>query len=343
MLKSLKILSVLILCIVCSYSQIKVINEENGLILTHLSDLCVNAKENIYILDKKEQKVVLLNPKNNFIKNIAIKGKGPGEIWGGISIELDENGYLYIYDFSLKRFTIFNKNGIVTKKFHHSLEKFKLLKGGKFLIEISETKKVNRYLKRKFKLCLFSKELKQIKVIDSLEVNKYKFTTSNGPLICPYSKKLTWEVFKENIFIYQPLEEAIKKYDKNGTLIKVVNLKLSKRRIKQEDKEYYLSKLKSFDKDGNIIRGATFFQKKNIEFPKYFSPVKKFMASENELLIQLNDEILSLALVDNIKLSLSNYTNRNLSFDGKIIISNNKIYKLINDDEDLPRVEIYKF
>ena len=63
-----------------------------------ISDVRVDARGNIYVLDERLLRLSVFNPQGVFVHSTGRGGRGPGEFRGGLSADMDDDGVLHVAD-----------------------------------------------------------------------------------------------------------------------------------------------------------------------------------------------------------------------------------------------------
>ncbi len=80
------------------------------------SEVAVDGKGRIYVLDGANSKVKIFNKSGKFILAFGQPGNGNGEFNNPVGMDIDEHSNIYIADTGNRRIQIFNKKGIFQKK-----------------------------------------------------------------------------------------------------------------------------------------------------------------------------------------------------------------------------------
>ncbi len=201
--------------------------EDSDLIIAKISDIAVDNKGNIFIVDLGSTKVYKYDKTGKFLLSFGKKGQGPGEFQRVYRIAVDSKGHLYIPDSGISKFTntgkfIFKKKASATQL----LDSFIPLKGGDFIVgkvTLDESGKVIKFVRT---IELVNKDLNPVKElfrvseeagkngqrgnramffnILALEKNKiYRLTNNNNIL--------TVDIYNGN---GEVIQKAVKKYKK---------------------------------------------------------------------------------------------------------------------------------
>ena len=75
------------------------------------SDIAIDDKGNIYILDAGNHRIQKFGPDGKYITTLGSRGQGPGEFYLPLSLDIDLNGYLYVSDPQNQRIQILKPDG----------------------------------------------------------------------------------------------------------------------------------------------------------------------------------------------------------------------------------------
>ncbi|MFW6140607.1 MAG: 6-bladed beta-propeller [Acidobacteriota bacterium] len=156
---------------------------------TNIKELCVDDKENIYILDPNQKTIKKFNPKGEFLLSIGRSGQGPGEYGFPWDIGLSSNR-LVVLDIIHRKLIFYSLDGEYKKQ----INTFK--KGQPIDIKMNSKQEFIVYTlvhgqKRTYELSRFDANFKKIEVIDSFEREKIPILESLAP-------DIQWAVTKKD-------------------------------------------------------------------------------------------------------------------------------------------------
>jgi hypothetical protein len=240
---------------------------------------CFNADSNgnLYLLDNQLYKILVLNNKGKFLKEMGSKGRGPGEFVAAMDIRINSLGEIVINDVLNRKFSVFSKEGELIKevKFTFSSIGGIMLDNGNFIFNINkfptsqkENIKVISYLyNSKFKLI---KELYEIETLNPLAEK----------IIASYNN-LCIDISSDKIFIgNQGLDYDIFVFDFSGKLLKKIRKKYTPISPSPEFKKVFIERL------GKKYK---FFKSKLI-FPEFLPPFHSFSSDKAGRLFVLTYE-----------------------------------------------------
>jgi hypothetical protein len=85
-------------------------SDSNGM-LSAVKDMVVDSQENIYLLDWKQQGVLMFDRRGKFVKQIGQMGQGPSDISMGTALFSGAGNILHVYDFANSRMSRFTPRG----------------------------------------------------------------------------------------------------------------------------------------------------------------------------------------------------------------------------------------
>ncbi len=96
---------------------------DENLMFGGISNICLDAKENIYILDWKNFKIQKFDSKGNFLKSFVIKkGQGPQEVSRFPKMAVNPKGIISILDSGANKVLILSENGEFLQSFKTSFQ-----------------------------------------------------------------------------------------------------------------------------------------------------------------------------------------------------------------------------
>jgi len=305
-------------------------------------------KGNIFIYDSQEKSITKLNNEMNFVKKFGRKGKGPGEFLRINLLELDEKGCVYIYDSGNMRLTVFDNDGNYLRSSNEKkyIKKIEFVKH-KIVFETLESGAITKDGIATSKLYVSDKDLGNRILIDSVS---YKTDTqiskpveTNLPL--PYAGVFIWTSDrKSKIFTCISNENKIETIDLLGKNIHTQELELEKARVKQSDKEKFLSSLGFYD--GNNFSNSIPKQLgRMIKFPEYKEYILGLSYFNHVLILQSNSSKQNqLFWVATSKdQTLCSFSLDLTSPDYLLSYSNNGLFLIEYDKEGLPQITKYLF
>ena len=234
-------------------------------IFSEISSFTVDDEGNIYLLDRKENKILVFDKKGKYLRSFGKKGQGPGEISGPVGIRLTPARELLVEDSLNQRFAFFSLDG----KFLRSIStgKFFGLAGVEFDSQakmiaqhfVFEKNKVGQEIKK------FDKELNPLFTIatDYMNIMAGK--------INPLSMLTIYRVGKNDTILISNLDRyEIKVLNSEGKVIKRILKEWEPIKISDEYKKERLAQLPP----------ETAMFKDRIEVPKVFPPYENFFLDE---------------------------------------------------------------
>jgi len=83
-----------------------------------IGGLAVDSGGRVYLLDWQTQELRLFGADGRFLRTVARRGKGPGEMTGGAGISIDRRQNAWVWDVRLGRFTVFDSTGALVATVH---------------------------------------------------------------------------------------------------------------------------------------------------------------------------------------------------------------------------------
>jgi len=91
--------------------QIGQLDGPEEFLFSYISDIAVNSKGDIYVADRQWAEIRKYNQDGEYLMTIGRKGQGPGEFQGLGILSVDSDDNLIVYDWTLRRVSIFSDMG----------------------------------------------------------------------------------------------------------------------------------------------------------------------------------------------------------------------------------------
>ena len=88
----------------------------NGKMVFSIEWFASDSKNNLYVLDGRDQNIKIFDEKGNFVRAIGKKGQGPGEMMRPRSLELNERNELIVFDLGNRRIIVYSTSGDIVKE-----------------------------------------------------------------------------------------------------------------------------------------------------------------------------------------------------------------------------------
>ena len=107
--------------------------DDESYMFIQVSNIKVDEKGNIYVLDSKECRIQKYDNEGNYLQTIGRKGQGPGEFEIAFRMALDSKRRIYVND--IRKFHIFDDNGKFKRSIniHSSILSYVITKDGNIL------------------------------------------------------------------------------------------------------------------------------------------------------------------------------------------------------------------
>jgi len=79
--------------------------------LAPLVSLAVDGEGNVYALDRQEHRIMVYDSTGRFLRQIGRPGQGPGELLYPASLDIDEEGFIYVVNVGNRRVEIYRPGG----------------------------------------------------------------------------------------------------------------------------------------------------------------------------------------------------------------------------------------
>jgi hypothetical protein len=88
---------------------------EDWELLSRVSGVSFDARENLYVLDGGNSRVLVFDAKGNFVRKIGKKGAGPGELISPVGLAMTKDGYVAVTDLGRPGVSLFKTDGSFVK------------------------------------------------------------------------------------------------------------------------------------------------------------------------------------------------------------------------------------
>jgi hypothetical protein len=214
-------------------------------------------KERIYVLDSKEAHIKVFDKDGEYLRTIARKGQGPGELEWPMQIQITSHQEIMVHDLSVLSLSFFSLSGEFLRKMPLSKMPMPAL-----LIMDSNSDLIGQFtiMEQRPKGALIKFTSNKEKAFTLAEVDPYQTDAYN--LIKP---TLPFDVSKEDNIIWAvSTRYEIRITNPEGNLLKKITKDYIPVKITEEDKkEIYLK----------IFKRETIPPGKKAELPKYFHPI----------------------------------------------------------------------
>jgi hypothetical protein len=235
-------------------------------IFSEISSIAVDDEGNIYLLDRKENKILVFDKKGKYLRSFGKKGQGPGEMSGPVGIHLTPAKELLVEDSLNQRFIFFSLDGKFLKSI--STAKFLALAGveldsqGNMIAQhvVFANNKINREIKK------FDKDLNPLFTIAT-----YDFPNILVEKVNPFSFLIIYRVNKDGTILISNLDQyEIKVLNSEGKVIKRILKEYEPVKVTEEHKKEMLERLPP----------ETSPFRDRIELPKALPPYRNFFLDE---------------------------------------------------------------
>ena len=197
-------------------------------LFTNINDIAVDAHENIYLLDLKQDKISIFDKNGKFIRNIGKRGQGPGEFQFPRQILISPNHELVVCDLMVRRLLFFLFDGT----FKGSIPTWKYGRLTRVLVD-SEDNIIGETLlsgeKRGFSLKKFNANFEELFTIAVKEREKL-------PLLEDLSPRIVWTVSDNDDIIWGDSEKyEINVQDRQGKLLKKITKESRPEKVIEEE------------------------------------------------------------------------------------------------------------
>ena len=232
---------------------------------------------NLYLYDTKLYKILVLNNKGKFLREIGGRGRGPGEFVVVMDIRINAYGEIVVNDPINRKFSVFSKDGKLIKevKFNFSSGEGIMLDNGNFIFKKNKFP-TSKNENLKVVACLYNSKYELIKELDEIET----LNPLAQKIIASYYN-LCIDISSDKIFIgKQGREYDIFIYNFTGKLLKKIRKKYTPVSPSPEFKKAFI---------GRLGKKYEFFKNKLV-FPEFLPPFHNFSTDKSGRLFVMTYE-----------------------------------------------------
>jgi hypothetical protein len=248
---------------------------DEGFFFQQIWHVAVDDDENIYVPDSRASNIKVFDKNGNYLRTIARKGRGPGELMYPFGIQITPQKEILVVDRTLAQIIFFDLEG-------NFLRQFSTNKMIRFMLPKMDSKGdiIAGYMLReeKFiaKITKFDSELNPI--FDLVSVPAH----TQPPVISFFERQrlinLHWDIFEDDRIIWgEVFNYEFYIHSPEGGLIQIIVTDYDGVRITDEDKKNYIKE--EFGEDFVLPSQI------KLEFPKYLPPFRQFTCDEKGRII----------------------------------------------------------
>jgi hypothetical protein len=317
--------------------------------LVEPTQICVDSKENIFLLESKEKCVKKYAKNGKFLSKFGRGGNGPGEMQECFLMKMDNADNIFLYDEGRKKIIKYSNNGKYLNELSLSfpIDDFYIASEGAVYLESTKEDASSDKNEKLTILSVYFKDMKKQKKIDSCRVKDYKLLTNPKIGIeLPFAVKILWGVSKNTVYVAFTGQYKTVLYTKDGKYIKYFNGQAKQVRVTEKDKEDFFKSLNyNSGNEQSRLNEIPVWLKKGTEFP-LFKPIISDLLLEPDRNIMFktaesadNKNIWDVYKTDGtfIKKILAPSTIR----DRRSFLRNGYVYAIIESSDGLISVEKY--
>ena len=248
-------------------------------ILARIKDISVDSEGNIYILETKIREVRIFNKKGEFIRSVARKGQGPGELILPTDILVDDkNKMIYITDRKGKKISKYHLNGEfdsdIKTNFYYPYA-LSINPNGDFLVLCTSEKRDKEGIHSFYKIIKMTRESKILG--QSIELPEFKMVVINNDNFTfsfnqPYAAKGLIHLKNYGHYFYYAFSDKyeINVFDTDFNKIRIIRMPDSEKIsvTKQDEKKFIEDHLNM----GKRKKRLDLYKKiaEYFKFPKYY-------------------------------------------------------------------------
>lgn len=297
---------------------------------SQIKDVAVDRKERIYVLDSKEAHIKVYDKNGNYLRTIARKGQGPGELELPVQIQITTHQEIMVHDLSVISLSFFSLNGEFLRKMPSIKMPMPAL-----LVMDSNGDLIGQFTimdgRPKGALMKFAsnkEKLFTVTEVDPYQTDAYNLIKPTMPFNVSQEDNIIWAVStKYEINIIGP----------EGTLLKNITKDYVPVKIKEEDKEKIYLK---------IFKRKTIPPGKKAELPKYFHPIGSIhMDNEGRIFVRTPQKSENGFYYYDVFGSEGKYMAKvplKTIQDTPLVWEKNKLYTIEQDEEGYQYIKRYK-
>ncbi|MDH4218069.1 MAG: NHL repeat-containing protein [Candidatus Aminicenantes bacterium] len=204
-------------------------SEDESVLFYMPSDIAVDDKGNVYVLDSGNHRIQKFDPKGHFLASFGRQGQGPGEFQYPQSIDIDAEGNLYVSDSGNQKIQIIKPEGSLAKE-------IKMTEEAPGIIRVRSGQMIMGQGASVFSIGMGRMDQEEdlpklIKILNmEAEVQKELCEQKNykDVLVNRMGNRYHFTVDKEsNIYVAFAYQNRIEKYSPEGSLLWVADRKLN--------------------------------------------------------------------------------------------------------------------
>lgn len=240
--------------------------QDENYMFIRVSDIEVDEKGNIYVLDSKECRIQKYDKDGNYLQTIGRKGQGPGEFERAFRMVLDSKGRIYVNEF--RKIHIFGENGEFkrSRNIGSSISSYRITKDGNILGHSRTSSEEGRTLD----IVLIDSEGKKLKTIAS-------FTDQSGfmrkgnisiGMSLPFGARLYFCPLSEELGIYgYSSEYKLFVINSSGEITHIIEKDEPRQAVTQKEKRKIIKD--RVERQRGSLKLSEGDIKKLLNFPKY--------------------------------------------------------------------------
>ena len=188
---------------------------EDDYIMSDIRDIAKDKNDNLYTVSAWNSRIKKFDKNGKYIKTIGRKGNGPGEFNLPSSIEIDENGNIFVLNSIGNLVILLNHNGKEIKRFNvKSVNKMRILSNEKIIFEAFGKNSMSPDAQPLFYIYDFNGYL-------LYTLGKMTVVANDGKnALFELYPGVKFEIDKEsNIYCSYEYKNKIEKWDENGNII----------------------------------------------------------------------------------------------------------------------------
>jgi len=313
-------------------------------IFSNIKSIAVNSESDLFVLDGKGNQIKKYSSYGDFIENIGQKGKGPSDLSMGRAIAIDSENNIFVYDKKNMKIVKYNSVGSYKKTInvYEKIKNFKILKNGNIVALTSKVVKKTNKLYWVDKLDIYTEEFEYIRSIDSMQLKTVSIKIGKNSMtsLSPFQSLLLWGTDRlSNIYVVDPSEYLLKKYNENGLKLLQNKYNCAKYYVSETDREQYFEEIHVDESLMKKIKSKT-------KFPDVKPFVNEMLVTEDgKIYLKRTSKNNSFELIDVFTAKLKFQTQRSLSstYDLNKSLTKNGLFFLVSSKSvEFPFVKICK-
>ena len=319
-------------------------------VFSQVRDIEVDETGRIYALDIKEANVKVFNQDGKYIRTIARKGRGPGELQSPNDIYIDDKDKIYISDVETRRLSVFNKQGdFVSSSNFKEYSVSNIIGVNKqdeiiLLVNITSKESGRNLIIFDYMVNVYSSRFEYMENLYSTTIPVMQIFINEGKMLSlsiPYQKTLCCKMdSRGNVYVAESQEYKIQVFSPERKSIRRIEKEHVKSKATKQDVENIVRE--HFQEDENRRKFWSNTVKEQLKIPDYKPGFNRIYFDRDKLLVLRHArDMKKNSFVDGFD-SEGKYIGKALLDVLPRMWKNNKLYTIEADEEGYQYIKRYK-